>query len=204
MSQFVSSRLTQADSLCSFPKDQHRAILCEIFAPNSLQSCVISKHYLTVRDPSRRCTHYSFSPVACSIDPQVFDIAQIRFQNASSAPAYVTRMPDLVQAAVLYTNITALLCFPTYPIDAVKLAVFALAFTPGPLGQILLRSSPEFAQQQQYSRLSGSDMEKLMKDLTAVRDITRGGSVGISEGELRDWHEWLRELTLDWRSLDPL
>ncbi|GAA6008119.1 hypothetical protein JCM11491_001892 [Sporobolomyces phaffii] len=137
-------------------------------------------------------------------DPQVFDIAQIRFQNASSAPAYVTRMPDLVQAAVLYTNITALLCFPTYPIDAVKLAVFALAFTPGPLGQILLRSSPEFAQQQQYSRLSGSDMEKLMKDLTAVRDITRGGSVGISEGELRDWHEWLRELTLDWRSLDPL
>jgi hypothetical protein len=112
-------------------------------------------------------------------------------------------MPDLVQAAVLYTNITALLCFPTYPIDSVKLAIFALAFTPGHLGHYLLRASPEFAQQQQYSRLSGSDLQKLMKDLTAVRDITRGGSVGISEGEINEWHEWLRELLEDWRSVDP-
>ncbi|GAA5888835.1 hypothetical protein JCM16303_002538 [Sporobolomyces ruberrimus] len=136
-------------------------------------------------------------------DPQVFDIAQLRFQNASSAPAYVLRMPDLVQAAILYTNITALLCFPTYPIDSVKLAVFALAFTPGPLGEALLQASPEHAKQQQYIRMSGKDMEKIMKDLTAVRDITRGGSAGIPEAESRDWQTWLRDLTLDWKSVEP-
>ncbi|GAA5899887.1 uncharacterized protein JCM6883_006024 [Sporobolomyces salmoneus] len=139
-------------------------------------------------------------------EPQVFDVAQVRFQNASSAPAYVTRMPDLVQAAVLYTNVTALLCFPTYPIEAIKLAVFGLAFTPGPLSQFLLEASPEFARQRQYenkTRLTGKETEKLMKDLTAVRDITRGGSVGIPEGEMRDWQEWSKELVLDWKSIEP-
>ncbi|GAA5846159.1 hypothetical protein JCM3766R1_005652 [Sporobolomyces carnicolor] len=136
-------------------------------------------------------------------EPQVFDVAQVRFQNASSAPAYVDRMPDLVQAAVLYTNITALLCFPTYPIDAIKLAVFGLAFTPGPLAHALVQASPQFAKQHQSARLTGKEMEKLMKDLTAVRDITRGGSVGISEGEARDWQEWSKELAIDWKSIEP-
>ncbi|GAA5939220.1 uncharacterized protein JCM15063_004455 [Sporobolomyces koalae] len=136
-------------------------------------------------------------------DPQIFDIAQLRFQNASSAPAYVPRMPDLVQAAVLYTNITALLCFPTYPIDAIKLAVFGLAFTPGPLGDALARSSPEFANQREFPRLNGRDMEKLLRDVTAVRDITRGGTAAIAEAETRDWQEWLRELRLDWKANEP-
>lgn len=110
-------------------------------------------------------------------------------------------MPDLVKAAVLYTNITALLCFPTYPIDAVKLAVFALSFTPGPLGQRLIESSEEFAHQRQYSRLSGSEMEKLMKDVTAVRDITRGGAMAIPDVEMVDWSNWSKELAVDWFSV---
>ncbi|GAA6060174.1 hypothetical protein JCM10212_005175 [Sporobolomyces blumeae] len=133
----------------------------------------------------------------------VFDVAQVRFQNASSAPAYVDRMPDLVDAAVRYTDLTALLNFPTYPIDAVKLAVFGLAHTPGPLGDLLRQASPEIARQRDRPRLSGKAMEKLMKDVTSVRDITRGGSVAITAAEGRDWRDWLKELTLDWKSVEP-
>jgi hypothetical protein len=116
-------------------------------------------------------------------------------------------MPDLVQAAVLYTNITALLCFPTYPIDAVKLSIFGLAFTLGPLGRYLVQAAPELAQQEEtgnHIRLNGRDMDKLMRDITSVRDITRGGQVGISEGETSDWREWMKELQADWKSIEPM
>ncbi|GAA5954153.1 hypothetical protein JCM3765_005306 [Sporobolomyces pararoseus] len=185
------------------PRPVVRPTVSNFYGPKTSPPVAPIKSRLSLRELSDQLPSILRDLKALPDEPQVFDIAQVRFQNASSAPAYVTRMPDLVQAAVLYTNITALLCFPTYPIDAIKLAVFGLAFTPGPLGRFLLEASPEFAKQQQYARLSGKDMEKLLKDLTAVRDITRGGSVGISEGEIRDWQEWSKELTLDWKSVEP-
>ena len=40
-----------------------------------------------------------------------------------------------------------------------------------------------------------------MKDVTAVRDITRGGAMAIPDVEMVDWSNWSKELAVDWFSV---
>ncbi|GAA5962981.1 hypothetical protein JCM21900_004331 [Sporobolomyces salmonicolor] len=134
-------------------------------------------------------------------DPQLFDVAQMRFQSASSHPSYAPCMASLHKAAVLYTHITAIFSFPTYPITSLKLAIFGLAFTPGPLGQVLDQAAPELARQREYPRMRGKELDRLLKDATGVRMITRGGDDRVPEEEKTDWLEWWSGLTEDWKSI---
>ncbi|GAA5898228.1 hypothetical protein JCM5296_001190 [Sporobolomyces johnsonii] len=133
-------------------------------------------------------------------DPQLFDVAQMRFQHASSHPSYAPRMASLHKAAVLYTHITAIFSFPTYPITSLKLAIFGLAFTPGPLGQVLDQAAPELTRQREYPRMKGTELDRLLKDAMVVRTITRGGDDTIPEEEKTDWLEWWSGVTEDWKS----
>ncbi|EGU11116.1 hypothetical protein RTG_02916 [Rhodotorula toruloides ATCC 204091] len=130
---------------------------------------------------------------------ETFDIAQKRFQQTVNTPAYAARAAHLHNTALIYTHITAVLEFPTYPITTAKLAVFALAMTPGPLGEILDSACLSLKSKRDCPRASGKQLESLLKDVTVVRMITRGGDDRIPDEEKSEWKRWWEEITDDWK-----
>ncbi|GAA6052949.1 hypothetical protein JCM3770_006750 [Rhodotorula araucariae] len=130
-------------------------------------------------------------------DLAVFELAQDRFQTTANTPEYASRVARLHHTAVIYTHITALLRFPTYPITSRKLAIFALAMTPGTLGTALDAAAPEMQRERQCPRApNGKTLEDILQDLTLVRSITRGD---LSGEEKAEWTRWWKEITDDWK-----
>ncbi|KAJ8292107.1 hypothetical protein OF846_004437 [Rhodotorula toruloides] len=132
-------------------------------------------------------------------DLETFDVAQKRFQQTVNTPAYAARAAHLHNTALIYTHITAVLEFPTYPITTAKLAVFALAMTPGPLGEVLDSACLSLKSKRDCPRASGKQLESLLKDVTVVRMITRGGDDRIPDEEKSEWKRWWEEITDDWK-----
>ncbi|BGP19564.1 hypothetical protein JCM10213v2_007659 [Rhodosporidiobolus nylandii] len=133
-----------------------------------------------------------------------FEVAGERFQATAASPAFADRMPSLFNAATIYTHITAVLSFPTYPITTAKLAAFALAMTPGPLGQHLDAAAPFLPQRREVPRGTGKQLEMLLKDVTQLRMVTRGGDEHVPDEEKSEWRRWWSEITEDWRGSDKL
>ncbi|GAA5984418.1 hypothetical protein JCM10908_003339 [Rhodotorula pacifica] len=131
-------------------------------------------------------------------DPADFDSAQERF-SAVNTPQYAHRAENLFKTAVEYTKVSALLEFPTYPITTLKLAVFALTMTPGPLGKLLDKVARLVPDQRESPRLSGPDFEATLKDLTTVYKITRAEEEDVPKAETTEWLQWWEELTADWK-----
>ncbi|GAA5900065.1 hypothetical protein JCM6882_002604 [Rhodosporidiobolus microsporus] len=136
-------------------------------------------------------------------DPQVFDIAGVRFSETANSPAFAERVEALFNTATVYTHITAILSFPTYPITTLKLAIFALAMTPGPMGAKLDAVAPQLKEKRDVARASGKQLEGLMKDATVLRMITRGGDKQIPDGEKSEWLRWQEEVMRDWKGPEP-
>lgn len=116
-----------------------------------------------------------------------------------NTPAYAARAAHLHNTALIYTHLTAVLEFPTYPITTAKLAVFALAMTPGPLGEVLDSAYMSLKSKRECPRASGKQLESLLKDVTVVRMITRGGDDRIPDEEKSQWKRWWEEITDDWK-----
>ncbi|BGP51196.1 hypothetical protein JCM10450v2_007125 [Rhodotorula kratochvilovae] len=130
-------------------------------------------------------------------DLAIFELAQDRFQTTVNTPEYASRVARLHHTAVIYTHVTALLRFPTYPITSRKLAVFALAMTPGALGAALDAAAPGMQRERQCPRAPrGKTLEDILQDLTVVRSITRGD---LSGEEKAEWTRWWKEITDDWK-----
>ncbi|GEM10692.1 hypothetical protein Rt10032_c12g4709 [Rhodotorula toruloides] len=132
-------------------------------------------------------------------DLETFDIAQKRFQQTVNTPAYAPRAAHLHNTALIYTHITAVLDFPTYPITTAKLAVFALAMTPGPFGEVLDSAFFLLKSKRDCARATGKQLESLLEDVTVVRTITRGGDHRIPDEEKSEWKRWWGEITDDWK-----
>lgn len=94
---------------------------------------------------------------------------------------------------------SALLEFPTYPITTLKLAVFALTMTPGPLGKLLDKAAPLVPDQRESPRLPGPEFETILKDVTTVYKITRAEDEKVPTAETTEWLKWWDELTADWK-----
>ncbi|GAA5878698.1 hypothetical protein JCM3774_000476 [Rhodotorula dairenensis] len=131
-------------------------------------------------------------------DPADFDAAQERF-SAVNTPLFAPRAESLFKTAVVYTKISALLEFPTYPITTLKLAVFALTMTPGPLGKLLDKAAPLVPDQREAPRLTGPDFETILGDVTTVYKITRAEDESVPKAETTEWLQWWEELTADWK-----
>ncbi|GJN93207.1 hypothetical protein Rhopal_006254-T1 [Rhodotorula paludigena] len=134
-----------------------------------------------------------------SDDLEAFNLAQERFQRTINTKEWSARAASVFNTVLLYTHITALLRFPTYPLTTPKLALFALAMTPGPLGAQLDAAAPELSQKRECPRATGKQLEGLLKDVTAVRMITRGGDEQIPDDEKSGWRAWWKEITDDWK-----
>lgn len=131
-------------------------------------------------------------------DLATFEIAQERFQATVNTVDFASRVARLHHTAVIYTHVTALLRFPTYPITSRKLAVFALAMTPGPLGTRLDEAVSYLAAERQCPRApKGKTLEDILTDLTLVRRITYGDVVTGEENS--QWARWWKEVTDDWK-----
>ena len=131
-------------------------------------------------------------------DLATFEIAQERFQATVNTADFASRVARLHHTAVIYTHVTALLRFPTYPITSRKLAVFALAMTPGPLGTRLDEAVSYLAAERQCPRApKGKTLEDILTDLTLVRRITYGDVVTGEENS--QWARWWKEVTDDWK-----
>ncbi|GAA5853131.1 hypothetical protein JCM8547_000212 [Rhodosporidiobolus lusitaniae] len=130
-------------------------------------------------------------------DPLVFDIAGSRFAETANSPAFASRVASLHNTAIIYTHITALLAFPTYPITTLKLGVFALAMTPGSFGKAVDVEEPSVVRERECPRATPKQLEILLKDVTALRMITRGGDEAIADGEKQEWMEWWEEVRDD-------
>ncbi|TKA52487.1 hypothetical protein B0A53_04863 [Rhodotorula sp. CCFEE 5036] len=131
-------------------------------------------------------------------DPADFDAAQERF-SAVNTPLYAPRAENLFKTAVEYTKVSALLEFPTYPITNLKLVVFALTMTPGPLGKLLDKAAPLVPDQRESPRLPGPEFEAILKDVTTVYKITRAEDENVPKAETTEWLKWWDELTADWK-----
>ncbi|KPV71503.1 uncharacterized protein RHOBADRAFT_56546 [Rhodotorula graminis WP1] len=131
-------------------------------------------------------------------DLATFELAQERFQATVNTVDFASRVARLHHTAVIYTHVTALLRFPTYPITSRKLAVFALAMTPGPLGVKLDEAVPYLDESRQCPRApKGKTLEDILTDLTLVRRITFGNHVSGEENS--QWARWWKEVTDDWK-----
>lgn len=134
----------------------------------------------------------------CPADLATFELAQDRFQRTVNTPDYASRVARLHHTAVIYTHVTALLRFPTYPITSRKLAVFALAMTPGPLGLSLDAAAPTLKDERQCPRApKGKTLEDILQDLTLVRSITMGDR--LTGPDRAEWARWWKEVTDDWK-----
>ena len=131
-------------------------------------------------------------------DPADFDAAQERF-SAVNTPLYAPRAENLFKTAVEYTKVSALLEFPTYPITNLKLVVFALTMTPGPLGKLLDKATPLVPDQRESPCLPGPELEAILKDVTTVYKITRAEDENVPKAETTEWLKWWDELTADWK-----
>ncbi|GAA5909661.1 hypothetical protein JCM8208_003840 [Rhodotorula glutinis] len=136
-------------------------------------------------------------------DLATFELAQERFQATVNTADFASRVARLHHTAVIYTHVTALLRFPTYPITSRKLAVFALAMTPGPLGAKLDEAVAYLQESRQCPRApKGKTLEDILTDLTLVRRITWGGDVPGEENS--QWARWWKEVTDDWKGKGKL
>ncbi|GAA5826625.1 hypothetical protein JCM11251_002824 [Rhodosporidiobolus azoricus] len=137
-------------------------------------------------------------------DPTIFDVAGARFSETANSPAFAERVESLFNTATIYTHITAVLSFPTYPITTLKLAIFALSMTPGPLGQKVDQVAPILKERREVPRATGTQLEGLLKDATVLRMITRGGDRQIPDEEKSEWVRWQEEVMRDWKGPDPV
>ncbi|GAA5972952.1 hypothetical protein JCM11641_000336 [Rhodosporidiobolus odoratus] len=132
-------------------------------------------------------------------DPIAFDVAGERFQATANSPAFAARVESLFNTATIYTHISALLSFPTYPVTTRKLAMFALAMTPGSLGKMLDEVEPEVTVKRECPRATGKQLETLLKDVTVLRMITKGGDEHVEDEEKSEWLRWRQEIEEDWK-----
>ncbi|GAA6009634.1 hypothetical protein JCM10207_004133 [Rhodosporidiobolus poonsookiae] len=151
----------------------------------------------TLRDISRSLSSFLSKLGDEQDDLDTFNLAGERFQQTANSAAFADRVASLHNSALIYTHITSILSFPTYPITTSKLGAFALAMTPGSLGKRLDEAAPELADRRECPRASLKQLETLLKDVTVLRMITRGGDEVIPDEEKSEWTRWWAEITED-------
>lgn len=97
-------------------------------------------------------------------------------------------------AAVLYTHLAQLIPFHPFPITPIKLALFALAYSPE-TSHVELFDKAEgtnaFVKKRLYPRLLKEEITHALDDLELIQVVSRGdGDERVTEFEMEQWGEW--------------
>lgn len=95
---------------------------------------------------------------------------------------------------MLYTHLAQLIPFHPFPITPIKLALFALAYSPE-TSHVELFDKAEgtnaFVKKRLYPRLLKEEITHALDDLELIQVVSRGdGDERVTEFEMEQWGEW--------------